>query len=205
MKYSILIDKIHAFYVVATKQSKLKSILDSLSKLETFKDQIDYAEKHLDHLSSGSSRIVYKTSDNTVIKLAKNSKGLAQNKVEAKIKFDSKHINKIIKSDKKFAWIEVPLLEKITEKEFEKISDLNFKEFCDAISHEMSSKKKPKNFDKISKNELFKDVVALCKKYDLLYGDIIRISSWGKKDDIVVLADTGLTTKIYNKFYDKSS
>ena len=41
-----------------------------------------YAQEHLQRLSSGSSRIVYKIDDEKVLKLAKNDKGIAQNEVE---------------------------------------------------------------------------------------------------------------------------
>lgn len=207
MKYDQLFKKASIFYALASKnkQVSLQDILKHLSKLDTFQDQIDYAEKHLKHLSSGSSRIVYKTDRGTVIKLAKNSKGLAQNKAEVNLKFKSKHINNTLDFDKKYIWIESPFLKKITETQFEKLTSLNFKEFCEAIEFDLSDKKKkPKNYEKIIKTQIFKDVIEICEKHNLCYGDIVRISSWGSKDKVAVLADTGLTKSIYDKYYEKS-
>jgi hypothetical protein len=204
MRYNNILKLANVFYSIAT--DSLNNILKEISNLETFQDQVDYAEKKLDHLSSGSSRIVYKTSDGTAIKLAKNNKGLAQNEAEAKLKLKSDYINKVIKSDKNFKWIEVPLLEKITEKEFEELTSFKFKDFEKAMGVEISSKKtKPKNFDDISKSELFKDMVKACKKHNLLYGDIVRISSWGQKNNKPILIDAGLTKKIYEEYYDSQS
>lgn len=199
---------------------RLTSLFYSIAKSEFFFKELEndsynarkeYAEKHLKHLSSGSSRIVYLTKENTVIKLAKNNKGIAQNKAEANPKMTSKFLNKIIKYADNFAWIETHYLEKITEKEFEKLTDLNFKEFGDAISYGLrdvssnSDQEKPDNFDTIKKSEIFKEIEKLGKEFHLLPGDMSRISSWGKKDNVPVLIDAGLTRKVYDKYYDDSS
>jgi AbrB family looped-hinge helix DNA binding protein len=54
-------------------------------------------------------------------------------------------------------------LDKLTEKEFEKITGINFEDFGDCIKYglrELSSskKKKPKCFDEISKSEIYKEI-----------------------------------------------
>ena len=190
------------FVLTAFAQSKIEEILNQLSSLETFKDRIDYAEKHLEHLSSGSSRLIYKLPDGRVLKLAKNEKGIAQNKVEANPKMKSKYINPTIRSDKNGIWKLSPYLNKITEKEFEKLTDVNFKEFGKALEHKINKESKPGDYDKISKLDLFKELVRLNKDFDILIGDMIRISSWGTKDDLPILLDTGLSEKIWDKFYD---
>ncbi len=194
------------FYKLAKKLS-LKEILKKLSGFDTFKDRNDYAEKNLKHLSSGSSRVVFLTPEKTVVKLAKNEKGIAQNKEEFRISGTSKFVNKIISSDKNFIWIEVPYLEKITEKDFEKIAGFLFKDLekCLDYSDSKKSSKKPDNFDTISKKPIYKNLLSLIKDYKLLSGDIIRISSWGQKDKTPVLIDAGLTLKVYNKYYKSSS
>ena len=74
----------------------LRTVLDNLEKLETFRSRKKYAERNLKHFSSGSSRIVYLTDDGTIVKLAKNEKGLAQNKVESNPKMKSKFLNTAI-------------------------------------------------------------------------------------------------------------
>ena len=50
---------------------------------------MEYAEANLQHISSGSSRVIYKSGDKA-IKLAKNDRGVAQNKAEANPKMKSK-------------------------------------------------------------------------------------------------------------------
>ena len=60
----------------------LKVVLSNLEQLETYAARKKYAESNLKHLSSGSSRIVYLTPRKTIVKLAKNDKGIAQNKAD---------------------------------------------------------------------------------------------------------------------------
>ena len=56
--------------------------VEEFSKLKSFNQRIQYCEKNLTRISSGSSRIAYKIDDTKVLKLAKNKKGIAQNNVE---------------------------------------------------------------------------------------------------------------------------
>ena len=56
--------------------------LETFKKIPTFKGRTQYVAERLPKLGAGSSRIVYKIDDGTVLKLAKNQKGLAQNNLE---------------------------------------------------------------------------------------------------------------------------
>lgn len=182
------------------------TILKNLSKLETYKARVDYAEKNLDHLSSGSSRVVYTMpGKKEVLKLAKNDRGVAQNKIEAKIK--CKYINKTLKACPQGCWKTSPFLDKITEKDFKKLTGLEFKSFGEALSYGLkdisdSDAEKPDDFDKISKHEMYKELIKCGKQYELMPGDLSRISSWGVVDGHPTLLDAGLTRKIYDKFYE---
>lgn len=203
------------FYSIAKSESEklpdnskdLKTILKNLEELETYSSRKKYAEKNLKHLSSGSSRIVYLTPEKTVLKLAKNDKGIAQNKAEANPKKKSKYINKILSHAKHYEWIETSYLDKITEKQFKKMTDLDFDEFGDCVRYALrnissSSIEKPESYDDISKTEIFKEIVEIGKKNNLMPGDLARISSFGQKDGHPVLIDAGLTKKIFEEFYE---
>ena len=56
--------------------------LNTFKKLNTFKSRIEYCDKYLQKINSGSGRIVYKIDNDKVLKLAKNIKGIAQNSTE---------------------------------------------------------------------------------------------------------------------------
>lgn len=205
------------FYSLATSEEipedskDLNVILSNLEKLETYAARKKYAEKNLKHLSSGSSRIVYLTPSKTVLKLAKNDKGLAQNKAEANPEMKSKFLNEVIKHASNDCWMETHYLDKITGKQFEEMTKIPFSDFDEAIRFglrnvsENSGLKKPKNFDQVSKSEIYREMKRIGEKFNLLPGDLARISSWGAKNGAPVLIDAGLTKEVFEKFYEDDS
>jgi len=188
----------------------LKTVLKNIEQLETHGARKRYAEKNLKHLSSGSSRLVYLTTDKTIIKLAKNDKGLAQNKAESNPKMTSKFLNKTISSAKNNSWMQTHYLDKITVKDFKEMTDLDFDDFGECIRYGLknvsghSDKKKPKNFDEVSKSEIYKEMKKVGDKFKLMGGDLARISSWGTKDGRPVLIDAGLTKDVFSEFYESA-
>ena len=189
----------------------LKTILSNLDKLETYQARKEYAENNLEHLSSGSSRIVYLSPDKTIIKMAKNDRGIAQNKVESNPKMTSQFLNKIISSSKDNVWLRTHFLDNITEKEFEEMTDIDFDDFGEAISYGLrnvsgnTDKDKPKHFDEVSKSDVYKEMKRLGEKFQLMPGDLGRISSFGKKDNQLILIDAGLNKEVFDKFYEDTS
>lgn len=189
----------------------LKTILKNLEDLETYAARKKYAEDNLEHMSSGSSRIVYLTSGKTIIKLAKNDKGIAQNKAESNPKMKSKYLNEVISHAKDYSWMRTHYLDKITTKEFEEMTDLNFDDFGEAIRYGLrkvsgnTDMGKPKNFDDVEKSGIYKELKKIGDEFKLMPGDLARISSWGTKDSRPILIDAGLTKDVFSKFYESSS
>lgn len=202
-----------AFYALAKAEalpedsSDLDTVLSNIESLETYQARKKYAERNLKHLSSGSSRIVYLTPDDTIIKLAKNDKGIAQNKAESNPKMKSEYLNPTIKHAKDFSWMETHFLDKITVKQFKDMTDIDFDDFGDAVrwalkSVSSNSSSKPDNFKDIEKMDIYKEMKRIGKKFKLLPGDLARISSWGTKDGRPVLIDAGLTRKVFDEYYE---
>jgi hypothetical protein len=216
MKLNKILRLADLYYTLASSDSEelpedsdnLKIILKNIEELETYQARKKYAEKNLKHISSGSSRIVYSTNKDTIIKMAKNDKGIAQNKAEANPKMKSKYLNDILSHAKNYAWIEVGYLEKISEKEFKKMTGLDFEDFGDSIRYGLKNvsgntdKEKPKNFDQVEKSEIYKELKEVGNKFKLMPGDLARISSWGTKDGKPVLIDAGLTKDVFAEFYE---
>lgn len=211
MRHFHLLKLANQFLTLANKlpenTDNLKKILSNIDDLNTFNSRIDYAEKNLKHLSSGSSRIVYLTNKDTVIKLAKNEKGLAQNKAECQSKVKCKYINKILDCSKDYLWVESPFLEKITEKDFEELTGFSFKDFEKMIDSTLESKNSAniKEITKVTKSDFFKEIINAAKNLQLMSGDLTRISSWGTKDNIPILIDSGLNKQVYQKYYKSDS
>lgn len=189
----------------------LSTVLKNLEKLDTYNARKKYAEINLKHLSSGSSRIVYESKDGTIIKLAKNDKGIAQNKAEANPKMKSKYLNEIIKHADNYSWIETHYLDKITVKDFKKMTGLDFEDFGQSIRYGLRhvsgniDKEKPKKFDEVAKSEIYKELKEIGNKFHLMPGDLARISSWGAKDKHPTLIDAGLTKEVFEDFYESDS
>ena len=218
MTLNKLLRKAEMFYLLASESEKLpenskdlKVVLKTIANLETYQARKKYAEKNLKHLSSGSARIVYKAPDGTIIKLAKNDKGIAQNKAEANPKMKSKFLNEIIDYSKNYAWIQTHFLKKIKVGDFKEMTGLDFNDFGYNISYGLktvsgNTDDKPSSFDEVSKSDIYKEMCRIGKKFKIMPGDIVRISSWGTKDGDPILIDAGLTKDVFEKFYeDKSS
>jgi len=185
----------------------LTKVLKNLENLDTFCARKRYAERNLKRLSSGSSRLVYLTSKGTILKLAKNEKGLAQNKAESNPKMKSKYLNKILRYAKNNVWIETEKLEKIKAKQFEEMTGVDFQLFSDAISYGLkdvagTTHEKPVDFDEVKGSDVYKEMLSLGKKFKLMPGDMARISSWLTDGKRVILADCGLTREVYDIYYD---
>jgi hypothetical protein len=219
MRVKRLLRMADLFYLLASSEAEkvpesskdLKTVLKNLEKLETYSARKKYAEKNLKHLSSGSSRIVYKAHDGTIIKMAKNDKGIAQNKAEANPKMTSKFLNEILGHAKNYSWIQTHFLEKISVKDFKEMTGLDFDDFGDSIRYGLkdvsgnTDKEKPESFGKVSKSKIYKELHDVGEKFKLMPGDLARISSWGTKDGRPILIDAGLTKDVFADFYEDSS
>ena len=186
----------------------LSTVLKNIAALETYTARKEYSEKNLEHLSSGSSRIVYLSPKKTIIKVSKNDKGIAQNKAEANPKMKSKYLNQILSHATNYVWIETYYLDKISTKDFEKMTGLNFDDFSESIRYGLKNVsqntdlEKPKNFAKVEKSDIYKEVQKVGEEFKLMPGDLARISSWGTKDGHPVLIDAGLTADVFADYYE---
>jgi len=178
-----------------------------------------YAQEHLQRLSSGSSRIVYKIDEEKVLKLAKNDKGVAQNEVEIEYGQynDIKDIvAKIFDYDEQNnLWVEMELARKVKASDFKNIVGYNFEDIKTAIhnvgvdsgnlrrvaKYEMSQELA----DDMWENEFMYELFGFIGNYAVPVGDLMRLSSYGivKRDgqDTIVLIDYGLTHEVYSSYY----
>jgi hypothetical protein len=177
-----------------------------------------YAQEHLQRLSSGFSRIVYKIDDEKVLKLAKNDKGVAQNEVEieygqysdiddvvAKI-FDYDEANSL--------WVEMELALRVKPSDFKNIIGYSFEDYKLAIHNYGVDTGNNKGFkyplskqlvEDMWENEFMYEMFSFIGNYGVPTGDLERTSSYGlvKRDgqDKIVLIDYGLTHDVYSSYY----
>lgn len=181
-------------------------ILSKLSETDSFDKRVAIASDEFDKIGEGSSRIVFQLSEDLVIKIAKNPKGLAQNKEETKPELQTKITNHVLASDSEGKWIIQRFAEKLNKKRFEEISGVDFDDLGESLHYKFNNDsddyKKPKTYDQIIESPIFNELMGLIIKNDLQIGDLSRIESWGEIDESPVIMDYGLSRDIYDKFYD---
>lgn len=161
----------------------MDTMKDEFSKLCSM-DQY-HIEDNLHFIGKGSGRKVYAIDENYVIKIPRNTSGALQSKVENNI---YTNVNERLKeylcpivyysNDTIIMKRALPLNSVITNRGLNMLEILNSRK----------------------RTEFFKEMKPLLKYYDLLYEDIIAISSWGLLNNKPVLIDYGCTNKIYNKY-----
>ena len=133
-------------------------------------------------LGSGSGRSVFDLDNGYVVKVAKNLKGLAQNKTEYKIAKDSgsELFAKIPEISENF---ELLIMEKA-----EKLEDFSlvFKYF------------NVRNHGELFYIKQFRD---LPEEFGLLPIDLVRRDSWGTIEGRPVIIDYGFTLQVRNRYY----
>jgi len=192
--------------------------MDEFKSLTSFAARTRYCEEHLQRISSGSSRIVYKIDDEKVLKLAKNKKGLAQNEVEGE--YSQYHdiediVARVFDIHPDNLWIEMELARKLTKGNFKQITGFNWEDYTKVIHNygiDHSGRGRGFRYDvdksieeEMWENEFTYEMLSFIGNYGVPTGDLIRTSSYGvvKRDgqDAIVMIDYGLTSDVYTSYY----
>jgi hypothetical protein len=192
--------------------------IDELKSKNSFVEKIRYCNTHLKRIGSGSARIVYDIDGYSVLKLAKNRKGLAQNEVECDSYLQNYDVVARIYDydEKKYLFIEMEKAQKLTKNKFKEINKFSFDNYIKVLSNAIRENNgyKPKhvideNIISVIKNsDFFSDITKLIFEYDLPFGDLGRLSTYGIVKDRdgnnrLVLVDYGLTKYVYEEFYTR--
>jgi hypothetical protein len=206
------------------QESELMEDYPSSFDMETFKSlrshagRNRYAQEHLQRLSSGSSRIVYKIDDEKVLKLAKNDKGVAQNEVEIEYGQYSDIDDVVAKifdyDEENNLWVEMELARKVRPSDFKNIIGYSFEDYKLAIRNygidtgNNKGSKYPLSKQLVEdmwENEFMYEMFSFIGNYAVPTGDLERTSSYGlvNRDgqDKIVLIDYGLTHDVYSSYY----
>src|SRR3989304_3806367 len=143
--------------------------LDEFLKMNSFAAQVRYANEKLERIAQGSARIIYIIDDKTVLKLAKNQKGIAQNEVERSLSNDymvpDDIIAKVLEEDEKDRWIVMERAKKIGKARFRQLMDgveiQNFYYYIIANTKYSSRRNSNSNYDidkKLDENEFAQNV-----------------------------------------------
>ena len=184
--------------------------MSEFESIKSFQGKLDYAVKHLKKIASGSGRAVFAIDDKKALKIAKNKKGIAQNRVESEPYLQNYDIvTRVFDFSEDDFWIEAELAKKLKPTRFKELTGVSIDETSDYLRfvHNRNNffKTPPPNKDVLDNNEFLIDVNSLMSDYDMPWGDLARLSSYGEviRDGKpkVVLVDYGLTEANYNDFY----
>ena len=182
---------------------------EKFSPKTSFRAMIAYAKERAKQVGRGSSRVAFEIpyqGRKTVLKVALNRKGIAQNQEEARL-LDDGYLEKIgitiplIDFDQengdRISWIHTEFAEKITQKQLEQFfgHDLNdIAQYLDDQSGVRRRLSAPKLPQEVYDNEYFQMLQDLTVNYTIPASDLTRKANWGLYQGEPVIIDLGFTT-----------
>lgn len=198
--------------------------MEEFKKLTSFNARVQYCNQRLERLGSGSGRIVYRIDDATVLKLARNNKGVAQNEAEADDWYARQNglTTEVYDTDENHLWIEMQLARKARAADFRRLTGHDFRFMCGFVDYVRSLYARrtmwgpyvdKETYDAFVESGEFEDSFFYYL-YDYMtnmtleaVGDLKRPSSWGVVTDPdgeerLVIVDMGLNDTVYNDYYN---
>lgn len=180
---------------------------EEFNSLKSFRDKRQYCYNHLTERGVGTARITFLFSEGKVLKLAKNKKGIAQNKAESKLYkiVDNTHqslLATIYDSSPSGDWIIMEKISKVNPTEFKKYFGVSLREYIRIVNEDMYEGKKYQGNRRVMKMiDLMHNMEEV---YGYAIGDMGRLSSYGKRaDGSIVVSDYGLSDNVYDEHYDQ--
>ncbi len=207
-----------------------KTLSPNTLKTMSLRDVYKFATKNYVELGTGSSRTAYAINPRKVLKIAKNSKGLAQNQEEAELyqKSSNKFLfAKTFDHAPDFSWLVSELVRPLNNKiEFNTLSGVNYDTYMKILEASddvgelgLMIKSVPLGFirmgakfrhlsnleyiEELNDNPFLHAIVDTIQQHELGRGDLI-LSHFGKTaDGRIALLDYGFTWKVADNHYDE--
>ena len=194
-----------------------KNFLPEFLKIKSINGRIAYAKQHLQRIGAGSGRIVYDIDGEKVLKLAKNSRGVAQNDAEAGAGYYEQNHNilaKIYDSPEDESWLISEKAKPVDEARIIQLTGIpSLNELFTFLRNyeEISKGKKkiipqdPKVEEAMWENQFAFAVGDFVASYAQSAGDMGRPSSYGEVirngEPTIVLTDYGLSDEVFDTHY----
>ena len=189
------------------------------SSRNTFKNRVEYAKQRAEQIGVGSSRIAFiidYQGRKTVLKIAKNRKGMMQNYEEARILSDgymqgNSSVIPIIDYDETNSyptWIHTEYADKIKQSQLKNhfggvsLEDIMRYLACQAG---MIRGYCPDIPDDIHENETFQDLHDMVMNFNINPMDFTRKANWGLYKGTPVVIDIGFTEDVNKTYYTKGN
>lgn len=185
--------------------------LDYFKSLRSFNDRLNYCKQNLTPIASGSGRYVFGIDNEKCLKLAKNKKGVAQNEAEYNAgsdRYAASVLAKVYDCDENFLWIEMQLCKKVTPNIFKQVMGYDFNFYLQCLNSIVGNgRQTPEIVDALSSEDVFaeftNEMSDAIMNWDISFGDLKRLSSYGISNGEILLVDYGLNDEVYNNFYSR--
>lgn len=167
-------------------------------QLKKFIQRKDFAKKKFLLLNKGSGRLVFQIGDEYILKLAKNNKGIAQNKTEIKISNSGKYKNiiaNIFEYDDNGFYLIQQKAKPINDTIFKELTGLQLEGFLYSIRFNREWDKKWNGYN------FYNEVKELINEFGLDRFDIANETSWGVINGKVIIVDYGLDNITARELY----
>lgn len=191
-----------------------------------FKKRVEYAKSKAKRLGGGTSRIAFQIpyqGRNTVLKVAKNTKGMAQNEQEVGMFRSAEALGAsgtvvvpmidYDESSSKPTWIHVeyaPVLK--STKQFEQLTGYNLEDAINYIAELTANRSLPfahqdtnKDFDSDEawEDEYMYNLFSFIGNTEINLPDLLRPANWGVYKNKPVIIDLGISEDIFRQYYAK--
>lgn len=194
-----------------------QNFLGEFLKLQSFASKKNYADQYLQRIGSGTGRIVYDIDGQKILKLAKNTKGIAQNEVEAGAGYyrDTHNIVTIVfDSADDNNWLISEKAKKVNEKRIKELTGVpSLNDLYYYVRNFVSTNngrgnifnQKPEMVELLDNNEWVQELTEFIMNYSQQPGDYGRPSTYGEVlrdgQPTIVLTDYGLNDEVYDTYY----
>jgi hypothetical protein len=195
----------------------------------TFKSRLQYALDRAKKLGTGSSRVatvIEYEGRPTVLKIAKNQKGLAQNSVEADILSDgyASQLGILIpiidydEQNREPSWIHTEMATKASEKQLCHLMKCDSLNQLVRVGNTISGKYRGQTGQSFIESMIndgkpeqeievmteYANILAdLANSFDVELGDFDRAANWGIYDGKPVIVDVGFNSTVFNQYYKR--
>lgn len=208
--------------ITESQKQKLREAADDdfsfeeLSSIRSFKGRYDYCTKHIGRsIGRGSSRVIFQLSDEKVLKLALNNKGIAQNGEERRTYYKS-IFPEVYDSDINDLWLVSEYVLPAKKQDFKECLGISFEEFVSFLlacgkyrfgrHYFFETMPYERWVELVENNEDLQEYDEYIGDYGhFIIGDMTQIANYGMTMrsgyPTIVLLDSGLSEEIYNNFY----
>jgi len=181
----------------------------TFKQLKTYEERLKYLNSTAKNIGEGSSRIAYIINPTQVLKIAINDSGFQQNRSETRVcKLDNgnKYFTKIYEVGPKYEWLLTDFAKPMTERAFQGITGVSWKQFQSALyagfeSHTKSgaTEQNKQDYQQLLNNPYFSKLFEIIKVCEYMPSDLSKLDSWGIVDGTARIIDYGFTNDLQGK------